>query len=197
MIYLYGAGGHAKVVADILESRGVTLGGFFDDQKGKKIWDYPEFVYPGPFVYAEDKMIISIGNNLLRKKIAGSIYVQYHSAIHPGSIVSLHSFIGAGSVVMGGTLINADTVIGSHCIINTHASIDHDCTLGDFVHVSPGATLCGGVSIGECSHIGAGAIIIPGIKIGSYSTVGAGAVVIRDIGDNEVAVGSPARIIKK
>ncbi len=87
-------------------------------------------------------------------------------------------------------------LVGKHCIINSNASVDHDCILEDFVHISPNATLCGGVFVGKCSHIGAGAVIIPGKRIGKNAIVGAGAVVISDIPDNAVAVGNPARVIR-
>lgn len=197
MIYLYGAGGHAKVIADILELNGIALGGYFDDDLTKKIWDYSGFSFPGFFDLLTDELIVSIGNNKTRKKIAEKIKAKYFTAIHPTAIVSPHSTIGIGSVVMGGTLINADTVIGKHCIINSSAVIDHECMLGDFVHISPNTTLCGNVQVAEGAHIGAGAIVIQGIKIGVNSVIGAGSVVIKDIPGNVVVVGNPARIIKQ
>jgi sugar O-acyltransferase (sialic acid O-acetyltransferase NeuD family) len=198
MVYLYGAGGHAKVIADILELRGIMPAGIFDDDPLKKLWNYPFFTFPGPFNFSADELIISIGNNNTRKKICKEKNnVNYQTAIHPAAILSMHSLIGEGSVVMGGALINADTSIGKHCIINSSASIDHDCFIGDFVHISPGATLCGGVIVRECTLIGTGAIIIPGKKIGANTTIGAGAIVTSDIPDNVIAVGSPARIIKQ
>lgn len=197
MIYLYGAGGHAKVIADILECCDKIIAGIFDDNPSKTIRDFPNLKFPGPFVFSTDKLILSIGNNLIRKKIAMQIDADYFTAIHPSVIISAYSHIDKGSVLMGGVLINADSKIGKHCIINSKASIDHDCILGSFVHISPNATLCGDVFVGECSHIGAGAIIIPGKKIGANTIIGAGAVVISDIPDNVVAVGNPARIIKQ
>ncbi len=197
MIYLYGAGGHAKVVIDILESSGEIVAGIFDDDSAKTIWKFPRLEFPGPFSLSADKLILSIGNNLIRKKIAMQLDVDYHTAIHPSAIISAYAYIDTGSVLMGGVLINADSKIGRHCIINSHASIDHDCVLQDFTHISPNATLCGDVFVGECTHIGAGAIIIPGKKIGPNTIIGAGAVVVSDIPGNVIAVGNPARIIKE
>ena len=197
MIYLYGAGGHAKVIADILELKGIVIGGYFDDEPTKKLWNYPGFSFPGYFDLLTDELIVSIGNNIIRKKIVEKIAAKYFKAIHPSAIISSHSAVGEGSVVMGGVLINADTLIGKHCIINSNAVIDHECIIGDFVHVSPNATLCGNVQVGELSHVGAGAVVIPGKKIGANSVIGAGSVVITDIPDNVVAVGNPARIIKQ
>ncbi|HEY6975767.1 MAG TPA: acetyltransferase [Chitinophagaceae bacterium] len=197
MIYLYGAGGHAKVIADILETRGIIPAGIFDDDPLKKIWHYSFFSFPGPFNFSADELIISIGNNYTRKKIAAGRNVKYHTAVHPTAVISVHSSIGEGSVVMGGALINADTFIGRHCIVNSNASVDHDCFIGDFVHISPNATLCGDISVGECTLIGTGAIIIPGKKIGANTIIGAGAIVISDIPNNVIVVGNPARVIKQ
>ncbi len=197
MIYLYGAGGHAKVIIDILERCGKTVAGVFDDDPAKTIWNFSNLKFPAAFNFLDDELILSIGNNLIRKKIAMQIEANYHTAVHPSAVISAHAFVNKGSVVMGGALINADTQVGKHCIVNSNASIDHDCVLEDFVHVSPNATLCGDVFAGTCSHIGAGAIILPGKKIGVNAIVGAGSVVIADIADNCVAVGNPARIIKK
>ncbi len=196
MIYLYGAGGHAKVIVDILEMKGTSIAGYFDDDPTKKIWNYPGFSFPGSFDLLSDGLIVSIGNNIMRKKIVDAVTAKYFKVIHPSAIISSHSAIGEGTVVMGGALINADTQIGKHCIINSNAVIDHECIIGDFVHVSPNATLCGNVEVGQLSHVGAGAVVIQGKKIGTNAVIGAGSVVITDIPDNVVAVGNPAKIIK-
>ena len=80
--------------------------------------------------------------------------------------------------------------------MNTGASIDHECILGDYVHVSPHATLCGDVQVGEGSWIGAGAVVIPGVRIGKWCVIGAGSVVLHDVPDGVVAVGNPCKIVK-
>ena len=93
-------------------------------------------------------------------------------------------------------IINANTYIGKHSIINSGAIIEHDNIICDFIHISPGATLCGGVSVGESTHIGANSTVIQSQKIGSNSIVGAGSTVITDIESNVIVVGSPAKEIK-
>jgi acetyltransferase-like isoleucine patch superfamily enzyme len=83
-----------------------------------------------------------------------------------------------------------------HCIVNTVASVDHDCVLGDFVHVAPGARLCGGVTVAAGAFIGAGAVVVPGRRIGADAIIAAGAVVLTDVPDGSVAAGNPARLVK-
>lgn len=194
-MFLYGASGHAKVIIEILELNRIEIQGLFDDNLAiKELLGYPCFGSLHESV-AED-LIISIGDNKLRKKVSERFQSNYGKAVHPSAQISRRAFISEGTVVMGNAVINTGTVIGKHVIINTSASIDHDCRIDDFAHISPNATLCGGVSVGEGTHIGASAVIIPGIKIGKWATIGAGTVVINDVPDNVTIVGNPGKIIK-
>ncbi|WP_246197798.1 acetyltransferase [Chitinophaga agrisoli] len=197
-IYLIGASGHGKVIAEILENNGATISGVFDDDPARQqLLDYPVL---GPFdaaKYPKDKqVIISIGNNRIRKKKARELDTSFGTAIHPSANISARSRVGEGSVIMAGVSINCNSVIGKHNILNTNCSIDHDCVLGDFVHVSPNAALAGNVRIGEGTQIGIGACVIQGLIIGKWVTIGAGTVVITDVPDHAVIVGNPGRIIK-
>ena len=144
-----------------------------------------------------DEVIVSIGDNTMRKKVADGLTCKVaEAAIHPRAVVSKSATVGEGTVVMAGAIMNADVRIGKHCIVNTGASIDHECQLGDFVHIAPHATLCGLITVGEGTMIGAGASIITGVKIGKWCMIGAGSVVLRDIPDGCVAYGNPCKVIK-
>ena len=90
-------------------------------------------------------------------------------------------------------VVNSGTKIGKHCIINSAAVVEHDYVIDDFVHVSPNATLTGGVEVGEGTYIGAAAVVIPNITIGKWVTIGA--VIINDVPDYAVVVGNPGKII--
>lgn len=195
-MYLYGASGHAKVIIEILELIGEPIEGLFDDNTSiAHLLNYPVKPFPGE-LDPDNKLIISIGNNHIRRKITSFIKAQFGTAIHSSAIISKRSFIEPGTVVMGGVTINTDVKIGKHCIINTNSSVDHDSILVDFVHISPNVAICGGVEVGEGTHIGAGAVIIPGKKIGKWCTIGAGSVIIKDIPDYSIAVGNPCVVIK-
>lgn len=185
---LYGASGHAKVIIDILNANNIEISEIFDDNR--LITSLNGCVVSSPRETNEE-LIISIGNNEIRKKIVEKRYTsKYGIAIHPSAIISSFAKIGEGTVVMPGAIIQSGAVIGKHCIINTGAKIDHDCIIDDYVHISPNATLCGNIHIGEGTQVGVGSSIVPGIKIGKWTLVCAGSVVTTDIPDNCVAAGN-------
>jgi sugar O-acyltransferase (sialic acid O-acetyltransferase NeuD family) len=197
MIYLYGASGHAKVIIEIFEQNQQKVAGLIDiDPTINSLLDYPVYTSLEEKVQKTCEIIISIGDNYIRKKIANSLNTGFAKAIHPSSNVSARAKIAAGTVVMAGTSINVDASIGKHVIVNTNCSIDHDCVIGDFVHISPNAALAGNVTVGEGAHLGIGASVIQGVTIGKWATIGAGAVIIKNVPDYAVVVGNPGKIIK-
>ncbi len=67
--------------------------------------------------------------------------------------------------------------------------------VGNFSHIAPGAVLAGNVKIGSSSFIGANSVVKNGIKIGDNAIIGAGAVVVKDVPDNSLVYGNPAKIV--
>lgn len=197
-MYLFGASGHAKVIVDILLSKGVQVQGFYDEDETKKsLWGIPVIGKTKDFNHPTEECIVAIGKNETRKKVVEQLAnAEFGTAIHQTSNLGSHVEIGQGTVVMAGTIINADTKIGEHVIINTSASVDHDCIIQDFAHIAPNSSLCGGVVIGEGTLVGAGATVIPLVKIGDWCTIGAGTVVVEDVPDHSVVVGNPGRVVK-
>ena len=195
-MYLFGASGHGKVIAEIAELNNLKVEGFIDTDLNKSsLLGYNVF-HRNPEGPVE--AIIAIGNNEVRKRIVNETSsFTYPRLMHPGANISGRSILGNGTVVMAGATINVDVNVGQHCIINTNASIDHDCIIKDFVHLSPNVALAGNVRVGEGTHVGIGACVIQGITIGKWVKIGAGAVIIRDIPDGCTVVGNPGKIIKK
>ncbi len=194
---LYGAGGHGKVIFDIIKNNKDQIIAIFDDQSSKDFLSKTEILSPNKIEnYTNHDFVICIGSNFMRKEIVNRLDVNYGTVIHKQTVVSSNVRIGNGSVVMSNVTVNSGTLIGKHVILNTSSVIEHDCNISDFVHISPNATITGNVTIGEGTHIGAGAIIIPDIKIGKWVTIGAGAVVIEDVPDYAIVVGNPG-VIKK
>lgn len=196
-MFFYGASGHAKVVIEAWVSAGGTVSGIFDDNENiTSLLSYPVLGKPDLKLIGEQSLILAIGSNAVRKKLADQYQLKYGKIIHPFTSVSPSVRIEEGTVVLAGSIINADTTIGQHTIINTGASVDHDCVIGKFVHVAPQATICGGVHVGDGTLVGAGATIIQNITIGKGVTIGAGSVIVADVPDYAVITGIPGKIKK-
>lgn len=205
-ILIIGASGHGKVILDILQQDiNVEVTGFIDDdlsrhgQKVNGIQVIGGFSIIQNLLAEIDNGIVGIGDNLIRAAFFAKMQnagLDAITTIHPSAVIAKTAKIDCGTVIAANAVINPDAEIGENCIINTGATIDHDNLIADHVHISPGVNLAGNVSIGEYSHVGIGASVINGIVIGKNVTIGAGAVVIRDISDNAVVAGIPAKIIK-
>jgi len=198
-LHIIGAGGHAKVIVDIIFMNNQTVNGVWDDDLTRMLFHMPVSGTVDELIENDDNLpiIIAIGRNAERISIANRLGVRtYGTIIHPSSVVSTFSKIGCGVVLMANTTINASTKIGDHTIINTNCSVDHDCIVGAFVHLSPHVAIAGNVTIGYGSHLGTNATVLPGVQIGKFATIGAGAVVVKDVPDYAVVIGNPGRIIK-
>ncbi|HCC23168.1 TPA: hexapeptide transferase [Candidatus Falkowbacteria bacterium] len=203
---IYGAGGHARVVIDILKAQHQVIHGLIDNNPDfwrQDIGGVP--VLGGDDILSKlvetmtNQIIIAVGDNKTREAKAAELSAlgfQFSRAIHPTAKISRSASIGDGSVVAIGAIISAQAIIGDHAIINSGAIIDHDNRLGLAVHVSPGAVLGGTVVVGDRTWIGIGSTVINNLTIGSDSIVAAGSVVIVSVPDRVMVAGVPA-IIKK
>ncbi len=206
-IYVFGAGGHGKAVADILRVGGHRIVGFVDDSAHR--YQRPVLGFPVITLHhllekfdSRDAIGIAlgIGDNCARQKAAqrsGSNGLEIVTAVHPDAVLSRTAKFGVGTVVMPGAIVNVDAELGLGVIINSGAIVEHDCIVGDYAHISPKAALGGGACIGPFAHVGLGAAVLPGVAIGARSTIGVGAVVVHNIPDGVVAMGVPARIHAK
>lgn len=204
-VLVFGAGGHAKVVIDVLRSQAVWEPvAVFDDNPtltGTVCRGLPVLGDRHALLaYAQERgvksFIAALGNNQQRAEVFAFLAgagLQAITAIHASAVIAPGVCVGAGTVVMPGVCINADAAIGENVILNTGARIDHDVVIADTVHIAPGVCLCGGVSVGNRTLVGVGASVIPGINIGKDAVVAAGAVVTADVMNGFRVAGVPAR----
>ena len=199
-VVIIGAGGHAKVIADIIVKSGDNIIGFLDDniEKDTIVIDKYKVIgdlnnrFPMSALNKDYEFVIAIGDNKKRKEIVENTPdMRFYTAKHPSIQIGLDVKIEEGTVVMANAVINPSAKIGKHCIINTGAIIEHDNIIEDYVHVSPNAALGGTVTVGECTHIGIGAVVKNNINICKNCTVGAGAVVVKDIEEKGKYIGIP------
>ncbi len=203
-LLVFGAGGHAKVVIDLIEQQGIfDIAGVLDDDatlKGNRFFGYTVLgtraELPGLRSSGLRLALVAIGDNAGRSALAALLSAQnweFAVAVHPRASISRGVEIAPGCVIMAGCVVNADAHIGAHSIVNSGATIDHDCRIAEGVHIAPGCHLCGDVSIGRGSFLGAGTTVTPKVSIGSNVIVGAGSAVVRDVADGSKISGVPAR----
>jgi UDP-perosamine 4-acetyltransferase len=203
-----GAGGHAKVVIELLRANGeYDVVGLLDPQKIGQTWlGVPvlggDDQLPGLRAQGISHAFIGVGgsgDNAPRARLyhlAVTAGFSLVNALHPAAVLSPSARFGQGVTVMAGVIINADVTIGDDVIINTGAIVEHDCQIGNHAHISSGAVLAGGVTVGAYAHIGAGATVRQSITVGEGALVGAGAAVVQDVPARAVVVGVPARILR-
>ncbi len=205
-----GAGGHARVIIEILQLRGETeIVGLTDPDP--VLWNTQ--VAGIPIIGTDDELaalvergvqsafigVGGVGDNSRRRRLYERVCglgFEPLTIVHPQAIVSATAAVERGVMVFAGAIINPNARVGENVIVNTGVIVEHDCEIAAHVHIASGAVLCGGVRVSESAHIGAGATILQGITIGASAIVGAGAVVVKNIPARMVVVGSPARILR-
>ncbi len=205
-VLIIGAGGHGKVVLEILRAAGVHKPiGFVDADTalaGTTVGGLPVLGPPNLLPKLRKTVrgaIVAIGDN--RTRLQSAELLREHqfelvNAIHPTASVSPTATLGENIVVAAQAAIGTEAKVGHSTIINTAAVVDHECVIGIAAHICPGAHLAGRVQIGGGAFVGTGANVIPCMSIGAHAIIGSGAVVIADIPANTTAVGTPARVIK-
>jgi len=209
-IIIFGAGGHAKVIVDIIEKQGkFNIAGFIGTHRekntvimGYKVIGDESSLKDIIFNYEIYGGIIGIGDNSIRAKVREKVIkvipnFKFVNCIHPNAVIGKDAALGEGNAVMAGAIINSSTQIKNHCILNTNSSIDHDCLMLDFSSIGPNATIGGNVKISDYSSIGIGANIFHSVNIGYNCIIGGGSLVCHDTNDNSIYYGSPSKFIRE
>lgn len=195
---IIGAGGHSKVVTDVLVNNNMNNFSIVDSSPSKL-----GTVIQGNNVSLFDNTTkiksfhIAIGDNQSRAELYDRTEFEGEFV----SIISIQAYIadtakiGKGAFIAANSVVSAESSLAKGCIVNHGAIIEHDCRVGAFCHIAPNATLLGGVTLGQRVFVGAGATVLPGVRIVADVIIGAGAVVLSDILESGVVVGTPARKI--
>jgi UDP-perosamine 4-acetyltransferase len=203
-VVVVGAGGHAKVIIELIQAQGCyRVVGLIDaDPTPRTVLgvqvigadrDLPRLRDSGL-----NKAFVALGDNRRRVAIGRDLaHVGFEiiNAISSAAIISPSAQVGRGVAIMAGAVVNAATTIGDFAIVNTGALIDHDVMIAEGAHVGPGCALAGNVRIGRLACLGVGTSATPGTTVGAGALVGAGACIIRDIPDDAVARGVPAKVV--
>ena len=205
-LVIVGSGNGGRITLDIARALGFDVRGFLSPDlnegeviNGALVLGNDRLIDDSAFVTA-NRFAVSVGIQETRRLLALKLIdrgADLPSIIHPSCIVSQQARIGLGSILVPGVVVNCNATVGRFCIVNAGATIEHDSVLSDGTLISPGVHFGGGTICGEGVFVGIGACTVAGIRIGNAAVVGAGAVVIRDVPDNDVVAGNPAKSIKK
>jgi len=202
---IVGAGGHGRVVLDILQAAGAhDVVGFLDSNTalhgrridGKEILGSIDALEGIRSRGGVTCAVVAIGYNGVRREFAERIEqsgIELINAIHPSANLASNVSLGRNIVVAAGALVCAHCQIGDSAILNTGCIVDHESMIGTATHICPGARLAGRVTVEAGAFIGIGATVIQSIRVGYEAVVGAGSVVIRDVPPMTTVVGVPAR----
>ena len=199
-IAIIGAGGFGQEVFNLLDEDLYDCVGFIDYKKKENL--------PAPIIGIEADMVklvkkykfpncvLAIGDMKIRKKIQNKIdefSIKYPKIID-SSVRCFSKDIGNGVIIYPGVIIMNDCKIGKFTLLNSGVTLGHDVIIGDFCNINPGANLAGRIIIGDNVFIGIGASIKENITIGNNVVIGAGSVVLKDVPDNTMVYGVPAKV---
>ena len=206
-IIILGAGGHAKVVADVLVKSGYEIIGLVTPDKEKDSLCFGYRIIGDEDVldsYLDREFLLANGIGFLpgkplrwnlAKKMRDKGY-SFVNVIHPSAIIADDAILDEGVQVMAGSIIQPGVHIGRDTIINTGACIDHDCSIGKNCHLAPGVTLSGDVQVDDGVHIGTGSSVIQSKRIGAGTVIAAASVIYNDIPGNVTYVQSRHEVTK-
>ncbi|MBI5866046.1 MAG: acetyltransferase [Planctomycetes bacterium] len=208
-ILIAGAGGHGRVVLDILmHDRATEVLGFLDNNReiiGRRIDGLPvhgTIADLGPIAerLGATGVVIAIGDNGVRRGLARQaerLGVGLASAIHASATIAHNATIGRNVVIAAGTVVCANCQIGDSVILNTGCIIDHQTMIGEGSHICPGVRIAGRVKVEPGVFVGIGATVVPKVTLGCEAIIGAGAVVIEDVPPMATVVGVPAKSVRR
>ncbi len=205
-LYIIGAGTYGEVMYELAEACGYNVCGFFDESDEKQNADIMDKKVIGKFSecdadFVKDKrFVVAIGANKIRHDIMTSILNMGGSLptlIHPSAQISPTAKIGCGVYIHAGAYIWTRVTIGDFTIISPNTVIAHHTTIGHSCLISTLCTVGASINIGEYTMFGIGSIAITGIhSVGRNVVLGAGTTATKDVEDNVLMVGSPARKIR-
>lgn len=206
-IYILGVGGFAKEVYFLLQDLNkFEVEGFIDLHPQQSNIVVEKNIVP---VFSEEEHLqkgldnvhyaIGTGNPQITRKILKKFGEKsFPNLIHPNSTYSKNSLLlGKGNIITAGCRFTVNIKLGSYNIFNLNSTIGHDTIIGDGNIINPGANISGGCNIGNFNLLGTSSTILQYLEIGDYNVIGASTLVTKNIDNNGLFIGIPAKKIKQ
>lgn len=212
-VLIMGGGGNASVIAYAMQDaiirgdKSAEFCGFINDRDkvdeidgfpviaGLK--DIPRLLDDG---YYFINTIGKIGFQKERIELIESLNIpseRYYTFIHPMAYVAPNVQLGHGCVIMPHVSIQPNTVMGNHCRVMINAIIGHNNSIGNHCFFAAHACVGGYLKIGDGVFVSLNATIREFLTLNNYSTLGMGSVLTKDMQENEIWIGNPAKLYKK
>ena len=209
-LVIVGCGGFGREVHDVVDAINELkptwdLLGYVDDQpeevnlsrvvsRGSRVLGGTDWLMTE--AAKEVQFVIGIGTGGIRRLIderLSSAGLVAATLVHPAATLGHDVRIGEGSVICAGVRATTNIGLGRHVHLNLNTTLGHDSTLEDYVTINPLVAISGGVHVGSESMMGTHSAVLQNLSIGARSIVGAGSCVVKDVPDDVVVKGVPAR----
>ncbi len=194
-LIIYGAGGFAHIIIDLLKQTCVyKLNGIVD-------MNYPDLMpvnnvdvigddnYLNALIKkGSNKVVNAVGLPLrtdVYKKLKKSGF-ELPNLVHRSAVIEPTVIMGEGNLIFAGAIVGSEVIIGNDCVINSGAIVNHECIISDNCHVASGAILAGCVTVGENTLIGQGATVYQRVSIGKNVIIQNGCHIFNDVPDGSI-----------
>lgn len=194
-LFIYGGGGFAHILADLLKQTCTyRLKGIVDMK-------YPELKEAaGTAVIGDDSCLDMLLKQGINKTI-NAVDFPYRSQVyeklkaygfelpnfvHRTAFIEPTVTMGEGNLIFAGAMVGSEAVIGNDCVINAGAVVNHECIISDNCHIASGAVLAGCVTVGENTLIGQGCTIYQRVRIGKNVVIQNGCHIFKNVPDGTV-----------
>lgn len=122
---------------------------------------------------------------------------RWATFIHPTSYVAPNVVFGPGCVVMPFVTMSAGSVLGRGCIMMVSCTIGHNNEIGNYCHFAAQCCVGAYLKVQDGVHIGLNSSVRENLTLGKNATLGMGAVLTKNMGEGEIWVGNPAKMLRK